>query len=198
MSERTKTMNGTLIRCFIAIKLPSDIRNQIGSYIRELTSLTSKVKWVRSDNLHLTIKFLGEIEPNLVEKINEKLDSINQAGRPFDLRVAESGCFPGRNRPKVFWLGLDQNEGEELIRIQKWLEERLNEIGIERERRKFSPHLTIGRVKGADNFSDLYSYLDRNPFQSKVFKVEQVCLIRSFLKPTGAEYKDLGTYQLLR
>lgn len=189
-------MSQELIRCFIAIKLPLNIRHQIQTYIREISPLTSGVKWVKTENLHLTLKFLGDIESGMVDKINNKLGSANQTGNPFDLRITQSGCFPGRQRPRVFWLGLDKFGLPEIIRLQRWIEDSLNEIGIDRDKRRFSPHLTIGRIKETEDYARLYSFLDKNPFDGDRFKVDEIYLIRSILKPAGAEYKDLGIYSL--
>jgi len=189
-------MNNHLIRCFIAIKLPQEIRTQIESYIDDLNRYTKMVRWVKPDNLHLTIKFLGEIEPEKVEQIKSTLERVKGFTSPFDLQIIESGCFPGRKRPRVFWLGFDKSGVTYLSEIQSWLEDQLNQVGFEKENRKFLPHLTIGRVRGVDNYSDLYSYIDNHPFKGKTFLVNKIYLIRSYLKPTGAVYRDLGTHSL--
>ena len=189
-------MNTETIRCFIAIKFPGDIKNQIESYVQELAQFTKGVRWVNTSNLHLTLKFLGEVEKQKVEKIKRILENINQVGSSFDLGLIGSGCFPARKRPRVFWLGFEKRAMPHLHGVHSWLEEQLYAIGFEKESRKFSPHLTIGRAKGDDNFSKLFHYLDNNLFCSKEFKVDTISLIRSVLKPHGAEYTTLGTYSL--
>ncbi len=189
-------MNTESVRCFIAIKLPSDVRVQIESYVQNLARYTKMVRWVKSDSLHLTLKFLGEIEYSKLEIIKSRLERVDLVGSSFDIKIIGSGCFPGHKKPQVFWLGVDRNAVSHLSEIQFWLEEVLSQVGFEKEKRRFSPHLTIGRVKGNESFSELYSYLDRHQFSSKKFRVENIFLIRSILKPTGAEYEVLGTYPL--
>ena len=189
-------MNNQLIRCFIAIKLPQEVHTQIESHVHDLSRYTKMVRWIKPDSLHLTIKFLGEIETDRVEKVKSTLAKVKGVVSPFDLRVIGSGCFPGRKRPRVFWLGFDKEGVLHLSTIQIWLEDQLMSVGFEKEKRKFSPHLTIGRVKGDDKFSDLYSYIDNHPFTGKIFNVDKIFLIRSCLKPTGAVYQEIGAYPL--
>jgi len=189
-------MNDQLFRCFIAIKLPQEVRTQIESQIQELCRHTKMVRWIKPDSLHLTLKFLGEIGADRVEKVKSTLERIKGVVAPFDLRFIGAGCFPGRKRPRVFWLGLDKEGVAPLSEIQIWLEDQLQLVGFEKEKRKFLPHLTIGRVKGNESFSDLYSFIDHHLFTGKTFNVDNIYLIRSYLKPTGAVYGELGAYSL--
>jgi 2'-5' RNA ligase len=189
-------MNDQLVRCFIAIKLPDEVRTQIESQIQELNHFTKMVRWIKADSLHLTLKFLGEIEADRVEQVKSTLERVKGVVPPFDLRFNGSGCFPGRKRPRVFWLGLDKEGVVPLSELQSWLEDQLWQVGFEKENRKFTPHLTIARVKGDENFSDLYSYIDNHLFTGKKFNVDKIYLIRSYLRPTGAAYKELASFSL--
>jgi 2'-5' RNA ligase len=189
-------MNTETIRCFIAVKLPGDIKHQIESYVQELVQFTKGVRWVNTNNLHLTLKFLGEVEKRKVEKIKHMLEGVNQVGSSFDLSLIGWGCFPARKRPRVFWLGFDKGALSHLHDVHNWLDKQLYAIGFEKESRKFSPHLTIGRVKGDEDFSKLFHYLDTHPFGSTEFKVDTISLIRSVLKPHGAVYTTLGAFSL--
>jgi 2'-5' RNA ligase len=189
-------MSSQLIRCFIAIKIPSDITIEISNYIETLKKITPAVRWAKADNLHLTLRFLGEIETERVEKVRSALSDMENKNETFRIKIDNSGCFPGRKRPRVFWLGVDSGAASNLRKIHKDLQEVLKYIGFDPDLRKFSPHLTIGRVKRTEDFSGLYTYLDNHGFTSKDFKAERLYLIRSFLKPGGAEYKDLASYRI--
>ena len=189
-------MSEPLIRCFIALHVPEEIITGISQYIQELKKLTNRVRWVRPAGMHLTLKFLGEIESSRVETVQSRLPKISEAVAPFRMYVSGSGCFPGRNRPRVFWLGLDQGESNSLTEIQALLENILEPLGLERETRRFFPHLTLGRVKQPDDFSNIYTFFDKHPFPKKTFPITEIFFMRSELKPSGAEYSVIGRYPL--
>jgi 2'-5' RNA ligase len=186
----------SLIRCFVALHLPEKIITGISQYIQELKKLTNSVKWNRPEGIHLTLKFLGEIESSRVEAIQSRLPKISEAVAPFNIYVSGSGCFPGRNKPRVFWLGLEQGESNSLTEIQALLENILEPLGFERETRRFSPHLTLGRVKQPDNFSKIYTFFDKHPFPKINIHVTEYFFMRSELKPSGAEYSVIDRYPL--
>ena len=183
-----------LIRCFIAVNLPDKIRVEIKSYLSELMRLTSAVKWVRVENIHLTLKFLGEIEADKVKLIEDKLADIGNVFSPFELSIAGSGCFPGRKNPRVFWLGLEQGIENPLFSLHQWIEKQLSPLGFAIEKRRFSPHLTLGRVKNQEDFSDLYTFLDQQPFKKTIFRADKLSFMQSVLKPTGAVYSVIHEY----
>ncbi len=189
-------MSEPLIRCFIALHVPEEIVTGISQYIQELKKLTTGVKWIRPEGIHLTLKFLGEIESSRVEAIQSRLPEISEAVAPFSLHVSGAGCFPGRNRPRVFWLGLEQCESNPLSEIQALIENILEPLGFERESRRFSPHLTLGRVKHPGNFINIYSFFDKHPFPKRNINVTEFFFIRSELKSSGAEYSVIGRYPL--
>ena len=183
-----------LIRCFIAVDLPDDIRASIRAYLSELKRLASAVRWVRVENIHLTLKFLGEIESEKVKIIEDRLYDSESTFSPFKLSITGSGCFPGRKSPRVFWLGFEQGIENPLFTIHQWIEQQLLPLGFTKEKRRFSPHLTLGRVKYQENFSDLYAFLDQQPFKKTMFSVNKLSFMQSMLKPTGAEYSVIHEY----
>jgi 2'-5' RNA ligase len=186
-----------LIRCFIAIPLPSEIRDAIDNYLKELKKLTDAVKWVKTAHIHLTLKFFGEIKVAKVQSIKQCLSDINNTISPFILSVNGSGCFPNKRKPRVFWLGLGAQGLSDLERMYHWLESRLATIDFEKEKRRFAPHLTLGRVKYDDDFSPLFAYLAQMPFSALSFQVDELALIRSRLYPDGAQYTTLEKFSLM-
>ena len=191
-------MTDQKIRCFIAVQLPSEVQNQISDYINKLKKCSTDVRWVQAANIHLTLKFLGEIDSSRIDLVKQSLYPISNKFSSFHLNISGSGCFPGKNRPRVFWLGMDQGEENSLFSSHQWIENQLADINFEREKRRFSPHLTLGRVRSRESvdFSDLFTFLEQNPFTPKTFSVECIYFMQSFLKPTGAEYQIIEKYPL--
>jgi 2'-5' RNA ligase len=156
------------------------------------------VRWTRVENIHLTLKFLGEIESRRVNSVKKALQPLSDDFSSFALTISGSGCFPGEKRPRIFWLGMEQDIDKHLCNIHKWIDTSLSNLNFEREKRRFSPHLTIGRVRARQpvDFSDLFVFLEKHPFEPVSFDVEKVYFMQSFLKPTGAEYKVIESYTL--
>jgi len=186
------------IRCFIAIQLPVEVRHHISEYIENLKRYSNDVRWISAANIHLTLKFLGEIAPSRVIRVKECLYPIRDYFSPFQLNIFSTGCFPNQKRPRVFWLGMEQGVNNPLFAIHRWIEDQLLILTFEKEKRRFSPHLTLGRVrtKGMVNFSELFSYLEHNPFPPTTFSVKTIYFIQSNLRPTGAEYQVIEKYSL--
>jgi len=184
------------IRCFIAVEVPKDILAEIEKYLEQLREISSQVRWVKARGIHITLKFLGEIESPLLDQVKESLRSVTGIVRPFTVTVHGSGCFPNPRRPRVFWLGLEQSMGTELNVIYDWIDEKLIVLGFEKEKRKFSAHLTLGRVRTPANFDSLLNYMQKHPFPKRSFQVYEIVFMRSVLKPSGAEYIPLSTYHL--
>jgi 2'-5' RNA ligase len=191
-------MSAQEIRCFIAIHLPHEVRNRISEYILQLREYSNDVRWVQAENIHLTLKFLGEIDSSRVDQVKQSLNPISDKFSPFILNVSGSGCFPGKKRPRVFWLGMEQGTENPLFGINRWIEDKLEQLNFEKEKRRFSPHLTIGRVRARQqvDFSKLFSFMERTPFLPIEMTVSDISFTQSNLKPTGAEYQVIEKYPL--
>ena len=189
-------MQNDFIRCFIAIQIPKLIILEIEDYINNLKKISPQIRWVNAKGIHLTLKFLGEIKPDLVHEIKNNLLPIKNVVEKFKLTVNPAGCFPNENRPRVIWLGISQDKNNSLICLHQWIEEKLIPLGFEKEKRRFSPHLTLGRVKTPSNFKDIFNYLKEHPFPEHSFIVKDIILMRSKLLPTGAEYTPLEIYSI--
>ncbi len=189
-------MPESLIRCFIAVELPADLLKEISEYTQKLSEQTSGIRWVRPSGMHITLKFLGEINASRVEDIRKNLVSISNVVEPFTLGIRGAGCFPNRRQPKVIWLGLEHDPVNSLFKLHNWLEDKLSVLGFDKEKRRFSPHLTLGRIKYPGDFKPLFDYLDQNTFPGRIFRVDKISLIRSTLQPSGAVYTKLADYTL--
>ncbi len=187
-----------IIRCFLAIDLPQDIKDAISNYIDQLKDIYPDLKWVRSGALHITLKFLGNQPAETVNKIVASLTQMTPPADPFYLEISGFGAFPNEKRARVFWLNAKAERLSELRSLHQWLENHLTAYGFEKEKRAFSPHLTIARVKKPGIFQPLFEYAGANPFSPMRFEVNEIVLMRSFLKPGGAEYRPIQKYPLLK
>jgi 2'-5' RNA ligase len=185
-----------LIRTFIAAPLPDEVKAALAALIGGMAPRwpDRSVRWVGKDTMHLTLRFLGDTDEALVPDLSADLDRIAGRAPPFALRLAGAGCFPHSRRPRVVWVGLDDLEGR-LLPLQREIERLARARGWERERRAFRPHLTLGRVR--DRARPPEGEWLASP-EALSFQVEQVQLIRSQLKPAGAEYSTLHSAALAR
>ena len=153
------------------------------------------IRWVDTDNVHITLKFLGDTPEDLIEEIDESLREIVQNFSVTSLDIKDLGVFPNKHRPRVIWLGLSENEI--LTGLFKEIEEKMQDLGYEPEHRAFSPHLTLGRVKFLRNLRLLERLLSEyEGFYFQKLPVKKIVLYESILRPQGAQYIPLGTYVL--
>ena len=183
-----------IIRSFAAVELPEALKEQMAAYIAALRPLAPNVKWVKCASFHLTLKFLGNQPAEKIDRVLTSLIRTPENLGPFGLSIRYFGAFPGRKQPRVFHLGLE--EQPKLNALQQWVEDTLAPLGFGKERRRFSAHLTLGRVKVVQDFSSLWAFADKNPFPPFSFAVKDFVLMRSLLKPGGAEYRVLQKYSL--
>jgi len=189
-------MTEKLIRCFVAVQVPATVLSAVEQYIKALNKTVSDIHWVKVNGIHVTLKFLGEIQPALVEQVEEIMVPLSHLYKPFRIKLKGSGCFPNKSKPRVFWLGLEQDSAKTLSEIHGWIDTNLKPLGFSEEERGFSPHLTIGRVRKPQNFDNLFNFIEKKPFAEHAFSIEKIDLMRSELKPTGAEYSEIKSYPL--
>jgi RNA 2',3'-cyclic 3'-phosphodiesterase len=174
-------------RLFVAIDLPPWIREELN---RLCLFGIRGVKWVMSEQYHLSLSFIGEVDDNTAHDIAESLSKVK--GNPFDLSLSSVGAFPGGKSPRVIWAGVSKSEY--LMTLQKKVGYQLNQAGIKPEKRKFSPHITLGRVK-SNKPVQIGDFLVQNGlYRSKLFKVTAFHLYLSRLTPKGAVYSKEQTY----
>jgi len=189
-------MKGGTIRAFIAIELPREIRDQlyeIQTKIRKTLS-SSRISWVKSDNIHLTLKFLGDITQDQVSLIDESCDFIRRAP-VFDIRLSQFGFFPNAGKPRVIWCGYDADR--RLSEIQKQLDEKLSSIGFSSEEKQFTPHLTLARVKEIPKEQVKALSTAAKEIQiAASHPVHEITLFQSTLSPSGSIYTPLRKFSL--
>jgi 2'-5' RNA ligase len=135
------------MRAFLGIGLPAGVRDTISSAIETVRGLRAPVSWVATENLHITLKFLGEMKPDQVRLVEETLRVVATGIPPFSLTAEGGGAFPGTRNPRVLWVAF--LEPLELVRqLQQNMENALSGAGFPREDRPFNPHITVGRIRG--------------------------------------------------
>jgi 2'-5' RNA ligase len=178
------------MRTFLAVEIPESVRKVIHDLIQIEAKKELPIKWVKFENLHITLKFLGEIEENNKSKMAPAIAEICQKHSPFSVQLAGLGCFPNPRNPRVVWVGVKQG-GEELCTIAADLEEELARFGFKEEKR-FHPHLTIGRIKKFCKVDDILT----KSVSTDVFRVNSIVFFKSTLKPDGPIYEKLDRYTL--
>jgi 2'-5' RNA ligase len=181
-------------RTFICLELPDTIRVQAEALQRRLAGLGDQIRWVNPGNLHLTLRFLGEISRSQVETVCLAVRCAAARVDVFSIRFSGTGCFPSLRRPKVFWIGI--TEPTDLIRLFEAIEEELSSAGFPREIRPFSPHLTIGRARVDRKSPGLTDALTTAGFEPASFLVTHVTVMKSDLKKSGAVYTVLARQPL--
>jgi 2'-5' RNA ligase len=179
------------MRTFIAIEIPAEIKTALSGLQTELRRAGADVSWTKPENIHLTLKFLGEIEEKLVGEIERVCVEISAQFQPFALDLNRTGVFPNARQPRVLWAGLS-GEIEKAVEIQRRLDERLMTIGFDREEKSFRPHLTIGRVKSNRKTRELLAMADSYQLPRLAFGVKEMVVMKSELHPAGARYTVLA------
>lgn len=181
------------LRTFLAIPLPESLKKQIGTIQSDLQERSSGVRWVKPDNLHLTLRFFGETSHEDLEKIKGSMLSVERIQKPFEVEVQGLGAFPSPRRPRVLWLGL--TPGAPLVDFFRVCQQALEQAGIPPEQRPLAPHLTIGRLRqhGSDLSALTESYAQRS---FGTLPVTQAVLYESRLHQHGAEHLPLQTMKL--
>ena len=179
------------IRSFIALELPDAVNSLLDNVQQELKSLRLKAKWVRPENIHLTLKFLGNINPGAIEDIGGAMADAARDCVAFSLTVGGLGFFPNIKRPRVIWVGLG-GEIQVLLNLQRNLEDRLATVGFPKEKRSFKAHLTLGRIRQAVDPAKIGQVIQEySDLGYQKFTADRIILFKSDLKPSGAVYSPL-------
>jgi 2'-5' RNA ligase len=185
-----------LLRSFLAIELPKPILKKIEEVQADLKSSHIDVKWVNPEQIHLTLKFFGNIEASKVEPITSSVEGLTQTTPSFPLIVQGIGAFPHLKNPRVIWIGLFDTK-EILIPFQKELDVQFEKIGFQAEDRSFHPHLTLGRMKSSRGKEELATRMEKHrEVEFGEFQVEKVILFKSDLRPAGPIYTPLKEIKL--
>ncbi len=186
-----------MIRTFIALDLPNPMREAIAQDLAVLRSTAPRVKWVTPYNLHLTLKFLGDIKEN---DLNELFETLEEDISPLPTRLAAIGgigAFPHWRSPRIVWAGCREG-GETLTELQKAVEESCASLGYDRERKAFSPHLTLGRVKlPADAYGLKEAAITMQDSDYGYLDIDEVIVYMSELRRSGPVYSPMKRIRLL-
>lgn len=187
------------LRIFCAVELPEDVRARIAAHVaglREATQPSLKISWERAEKLHLTLKFLGEVEAERVEALTRAANRAAGVGGRFELSLRETGAFPSRGNPRVLWLGLHDDTGR-LAQLQARLEAECERENFPREERAFRPHITIARIRTPNAAARHVAALHREvEFAPATFNVGEFVIMQSRLGAGGSQYTPLSRHEL--
>lgn len=178
------------MRTFLAIEIPKHIRKKINTFIQEEKEKNLPIKWVKFDNLHITLKFLGEIDEKKKQEMTPAIQEVAKQYTSFNMSLEGVGCFPSPRNPRVLWIGAKEGS-EHLCTIAQVLEEKLVQFGFKEEKR-FHPHLTIGRIK---KFCKVDTLLEKD-IKTEFFSINSITLFKSTLKPEGPIYEELTRFHV--
>jgi 2'-5' RNA ligase len=183
------------IRAFIALPTSSEIKQQIAAIQAKLIESQADVRWDGNEKFHITLKFLGNCELEVLHSLVSDLQASLRETQRFDLVYSSLGCFPDLTRPRVVWLGARENP--HVARLQKLIEDACGKFGFAKEERPFHPHITLGRVKGNRHLDRLTESLKTVTFEPLQARCGEVHIMRSELRPTGSVYSLLNSIPFL-
>lgn len=182
-----------VVRAFLALEIPDEIKEKIMEVEASVGESGADVKLVEKENLHVTMKFLGDVTPDLIEKVVGIMESVKESR--FLIEVRGTGVFPNLRIPRVVWVGVGKG-GERITAVFRHLDTEIAKLGFRIER-DFTPHITIGRVRSPARRDELLRALDG--FKEKVFGVtvvDRIVLKRSVLMPSGPIYSNIREAEL--
>lgn len=189
-----------VIRAFIAIDLPPEVLQCLDDVSQQLREklIGAPVRWVPVENIHLSLKFLGDVSESNIDMLTDFLQSIVSNGKQFEISVGGLGAYPKPHRPRVIWVGVEAPP--DLMITQRSVESEISRLGYARERRPFNPHLTLGRVSRHSTNQDVRNIADviktHNVGYLGSARITAFHIYRSDLKPSGAVYTKLFSAML--
>lgn len=182
------------VRAFLAIDLDDDLKPKIHKIIKQFKQTDANIKYVELNNLHLTLKFFGDIDTEGLSVLEEKIANAVSEFDQFKIKIKGCGAFPNNSHIKVIWIGIDEDL---LIRqLHDKLDGEFSKLGFYKDR-KFSTHLTIGRMKSAKNKNQVKSIIEElKDIEIGEMIVDKISLKKSTLTPSGPIYEDLKVFEL--
>ncbi|MBL0174094.1 MAG: RNA 2',3'-cyclic phosphodiesterase [Ignavibacteria bacterium] len=184
-----------LIRCFLALYPDDAARGAFGEYVTKLRKLNPTVRWEKEPHIHITLKFIGDIERSAAQRVAAHIKARLSGAKAIDAVVSVVGAFPNMRHPRVIWLGF-REPVPELVAMQRAIDDMAYLEGVSRDRTPFSPHFTIGRVKEYSRIRHLYSDIEANPFEPVPVTFTSMRVMESTLTPAGAIHTELGRLDL--
>ena len=188
------------LRLFIAVDFSDEVAARAAEVARQMRRTLevpgTRITWAKPGNLHMTLKFLGDTDEELVPEVTRAMDEAAARHAPFRVRVRGAGGFPDMRRPRVLWLALEAGAGE-MTRLAEDVDDALLAAGFPRDGRQFTPHLTVGRVKVAGRGADFDAAAARvDGRDAGACEIDRVTLYRSVLNPDGPVYTRLHQRRL--
>lgn len=180
------------LRLFIALELSQAVKAALAEYVAPLQALARGVRWVKAENVHITLKFLGDTPKTKLAAIQDALAIICRDFAPLTIEMAGAGVFPNARRPQVLWVGLHDASGQ-LGKLAQEIDARLHQLGFPRETRPFSPHVTIGRVRDA-RIDAVTKEMLQHPYPSHKMICPEFTLMQSELHRTGSIYTPVQKF----
>ncbi|MCF7875119.1 MAG: RNA 2',3'-cyclic phosphodiesterase [Candidatus Omnitrophica bacterium] len=175
------------MRAFIGLDLTNQTKAKIKEVTDKLESLPIKAKWVNNKNLHITLKFLGNINQEQLDTVKKIIAGISGRYNPFELHLKSFGFFPNSRKPRIFFISFCP--GKRLEALSESLGKRLNQVGF-KEDKKFRPHITLARIKSLKNIKQLSEKINQLKAESK-FKINKISLFKSTLTQKGPIYQEI-------
>lgn len=184
------------IRAFIAIEIDKPNRQKILDLILRLKRSDADIKWLDENQIHLTVKFLGNIDKNKIQETRGIIKPVTDNFSVFTIRFSKIGAFPNMRQPRVIWIGFDKG-AESLKLLNNKIETGLEKIGFKKEGREYKAHLTLGRVKSLKNIAKLMPLINEINFQAHdEIEIKRLVLFQSTLTSKAAIYAPLAEFPL--
>lgn len=197
MKKKSANLSSDQIRAFVAIELPDAAKAFLEDVITGLKQSRADVRWTKPASIHITLKFLGNIDAPIISAIGNRLDPIFSIQQPFDLTISDLGTFPDERRPRVIWAGLSDSSGY-LSKMAGKVDRALIDLGFESETRPYKPHLTLGRTRSSEGRERLMALVNSRECSGPIFRVNRSALFQSELSPSGSRYSPLAIFDFAK
>ncbi len=184
-----------MIRSFISIDIPDELKKEVKALQELFRKCGADVRWVRTEAMHFTLKFLGDVEEKQIEQIKKILKDIALHTPLITIKLNGAGVFPNQKIPRVIWIGIKDEDGA-LDDLQKRIDAELSKLGFEKEERNFKPHLTLGRMRSQKGREALIKLIEEvKDKKLGAFTVADIKLMKSELRPEGSVYTELARFE---
>ncbi|MCF7822940.1 MAG: RNA 2',3'-cyclic phosphodiesterase [Candidatus Marinimicrobia bacterium] len=185
----------TTVRTFLAIPLPDTLMSYLAWFTDSIRNKLDLINWIKADNLHITLSFLGDTKIENIEEHGNALSHCIEKCEPVKLGTTDTGIFPHANDPRVLWVGTAPYDAS-FISLAMSIRNGLMELGYHLDNRKFQPHITLGRVKSISRKSTFIHDFLSTEVRDTQFVADEVKWFKSTLTPSGAIYEELETFKL--